>query len=100
MRLERNLAGFSAAGAHGVVHLAGAAGGFFACVTAGFAALRFVGEPFFGVEFLLARRKGEFLSAILADEGFVVVHKDLLIKKYAGTLPRSTYYNTINAFRQ
>ena len=74
--LEGNLAGLSAACADRIIHLTVAAAGraLLAGRTAGFAALRFVGEPFFRVEFLLAGGEGEALSAIFADDGFVAEH--------------------------
>jgi hypothetical protein len=74
--LKRNLAGLSALCAYRVEHLASAsARTAFARVAANLAALRLVGEAFFGVELLFTGRKREFLSAILADEGLVVVHE-------------------------
>ena len=77
-RFERNLAGRAARCADSVIHLAGAAGAAgvaLPSVTAGLAALRFVRKTFFGEKLLLAGSKSEFLSAILADEGLVVVHE-------------------------
>ena len=74
--LERNLAGLSALGADRVVHLAGAVVTVvLPCHPAGLAALGFVGEAFLGVKLLLAGCKREFLSAILADDGFVAKHE-------------------------
>ena len=77
--LEGYLAGLAALGADGVKHLtisaAVAAAAALAGLSAVFAALRFVGESLFGVELLLAGSKGELLSAVLADDGFVAVHE-------------------------
>ena len=84
--LERNLTGLPAICAYRIVHLArcsvtvsaiaGTATPWCALTsdTAGFAALRFVRKAFFGEKFLLVGSKGEFLSAIFADDGLVVVH--------------------------
>ena len=83
--LERNLTGFSALCANRIVHLAGCivavsaiAGTASGCAltsdAAGFATLRFVRKTFFGEKLLLVGSKGEFLSAIFADDGLVVVH--------------------------
>ena len=83
--LERNLAGSAAFRANCVIHLArcvvavsAIAGTASGCAltsdTAGFAALRFVRKAFFGEKLLLVGSKGEFLSAIFADDGLVVVH--------------------------
>lgn len=77
-RLEGNPAGFSALGADRLKHLAlgiSAARISFSGIAAGFAALRLVGESFFGVEFLLAGSELEFVSAVFANECFVVVHE-------------------------
>lgn len=78
-RLKRDLAGLSAFRTHRVVHLAGsggvAAGASLTGGTAGFAALRFIREAFFCIKFLLTGSEDEFLSAFLADQGFVVVHE-------------------------
>jgi len=78
VRLEGNLAGLTALSTNSIEHLTGAAvptGIAFTGITAVFAALRFVRKTFFRVKCLLAGSKSEFLSAILADQGFVVVHE-------------------------
>jgi len=83
--LERNLAGSPARCANRIVHLAGgvvtvtaiagtAIGVTLASNPAGFAALRLICKAFFGEKLLLVGSKGEFLSAIFADDGLVVVH--------------------------
>ena len=76
--LEGNLAGFAAACADRVIHLtvAAAAAGraLLAGRTAILAALGFIGETLFRVEFLLAGGEGEALSAIFADDGLVAEH--------------------------
>ena len=93
--LEGNLAGLAAFRANCVIHLArrsvtvaAIAGTASGCAltsdTAGFAALRFVRKAFFGEKFLLVGSKGEFLSAIFADDGLVVVHLLPHIKYCAG----------------
>jgi hypothetical protein len=77
-RFKGNLAGTSAICADGVKHhslLAPAGGILLARSTAIFAALRFVGKPFFREEFLLAGGEGEVLSAIFADDVFVAKHE-------------------------
>jgi hypothetical protein len=76
--LERNLAGFAAACAGCVIHLAVAVTtgrALLASRTARFAALGFIGETLFRVEFLLAGGEGEAGSAIFADDGFVAEHE-------------------------
>ena len=85
-RLERYLASFSALRANRIVHLAGGvvtvaaiagttvSGSAFTGDPAGLAALRLVRKTFFGEKFLLVGSKGEFLSAIFADDGLVAVH--------------------------
>ena len=84
-RLERYLAGPPAFCTYCVIHLTrcvvavsavtGTASGVaFTSNTAGFATLWFVRKAFFGEKFLLVGSKGEFLSAIFADDGLVVVH--------------------------
>ena len=75
-RLERNLAGASAISADCVKHhaLFAATGALLARGAAIFAALRFVGEPFFREELLLAGGEGEVLPAIFADDDFVAKH--------------------------
>ena len=83
--LERNLTGFPAICAYRIIHLArcsvavsAIAGTASGCAltsdAAGFATLRFIRETLFGEKFLLVGSKGEFLSAIFADDGLVVVH--------------------------
>ncbi|HWP22017.1 MAG TPA: hypothetical protein VN417_04660 [Candidatus Cryosericum sp.] len=83
--LERNLTGLPALCANRIVHLTGcivtvaAIAGTAIGVTltsnpAGLAALRFIRKAFFGEKFLLVGSKGEFLSAIFADDGLVAVH--------------------------
>jgi hypothetical protein len=83
--LERNLTGLPAICAYRIVHLTGcivtvaAIAGTAIGVTltsnpAGLATLRFIRKAFFGEKFLLVGSKGEFLSAIFADDGLVVVH--------------------------
>ena len=84
--LERNLTGFSTLCANRIVHLAGGvvtvatiagttvSGSAFTGDPAGLAALRLVRKTFFGEKFLLVGSKGEFLSAIFADDGLVAVH--------------------------
>ena len=97
-RLERNLTVFPALGANCVVHLArrsiaGTASGVaLASDTAGFATLRLVREALFGEKFLLVGSKGEFLSAIFADDSFVAVHqipqiKYCMARKYTTQMP-------------
>ena len=74
---KRNLAGTSAICADSVKHhslFASAGRILLARGAAILAALRFVGEPFFCKEFLLAGGEGEVLSAIFADDGFVAEH--------------------------
>ena len=76
MRLEGNLTRSTALGANGVIHLtraAFAAVGLAVC-KASLASLGLVGEALFCEKLLLAGSKGEFLSAILADQYFVAVH--------------------------
>jgi len=75
--LEGNLAGFAAACANCIVHLTVAAAtgrALLAGGTAILAALGFIRETLFRVEFLLAGGEGEALSAIFADDGFVAEH--------------------------
>ncbi len=52
-----------------------AATGVLACITASLAALRFVYETFFSIEFLFACCEYEFCAAFLAFECFVFVHE-------------------------
>ena len=76
MGLKGNLAGVAALGADGIKHLAGACS-IVACAltvgTACLASLGLIGEALLCVKFLLAGSKGEFLSAIFADQYFVAV---------------------------
>ena len=76
--LERNFAGTAAGSADSVKHLALAAlavvGSTFAGIAAGFAALRLIGEALFSKKLLLVGGEGEFLSAIFADDRFVLEH--------------------------
>ena len=93
--LEGNLTGLSALCAYRIVHLTGgtvteaavagtAAGVVFTSDAAGFAALWFVRKTFFGEKLLFVGSKGEFCSAIFADDGLVVVHLIPHIKYCAG----------------
>ena len=94
--LEGNLTGLSTLCANRIVHLARCSVAVSAIAgtatpwctltsdTAGFAALRFVREAFFSEKLLLVGSKGEFLSAIFADDGLVVVHLLPHIKYCAG----------------
>ena len=52
-----------------------AATGVLACITASLAALRFVYETFFSIEFLFACCEYDFCAAFLAFECFVFVHE-------------------------
>ena len=90
--LERHLARFTTVCTNCVIHLArcvvavsAIAGTASGCAltsdTAGFAALRLVRKAFFGEKLLLVGSKGEFLSAIFADDGLVAVHQ-IPRKKY------------------
>jgi hypothetical protein len=83
--LEWDLAGLPARCAYRIVHLAGcivtvaaiagtAIGVTLTCNPAGFATLRFIRKAFLGEKLLFVGSKGEFLSAIFADDGLVVVH--------------------------
>jgi hypothetical protein len=76
--LEGNLARFAAFRADGVIHLTlavSAAGVLLAGIPACLAALGFIGEAFFSVEFLFAGGESEFLTAVFADESFVLIHE-------------------------
>ena len=79
--LERNLAGLAAFRADRVVHpalaveAAAVVARMLLCISASLAALRLIGESFFGVELLLVGSEDELLSAVLADDGFVAVHE-------------------------
>jgi hypothetical protein len=83
--LEWNLTGLPTLCANRIVHLAGgivtvsavagtAIGVSFTSNPAGFATLRFIRKAFLGEKLLFGGSKGEFLSAIFADDGLVVVH--------------------------
>ena len=76
--LEGNLAGLTAFCAYCIKHLTSAAVAARAValtsVPAGLAALRLIGEALFCKKLLLAGGESEFLSAILADDGFVLEH--------------------------
>jgi len=76
--LEGNLAGSSALSADSVEHFAGCslrtAARSLTGIAAGLAALRFIGETFFGVESLLISSEYELGTAIFASDNFVVVH--------------------------
>lgn len=83
MGFKGNLTGLPAGSAYSVEHFTGAvvaAGGVFPRHTAFLTALRFVRKTFFSVKLLLAGSKSEFLSAFLADQGFVLVHEIPLSK--------------------
>ncbi len=76
--LEGYAATLAALGTHGVKHrtlTAAAARVTLAGIAAGFTTLGFIGKAFFCEKFLLAGSKGEFLAAILADDGFVLKHE-------------------------
>jgi len=77
-RFKRDLAGVAALCTNCSVHLTGvaiAAGVVaFACIATGFAALGFIGKALFCKKLLLAGGESELLSAIFADDGFVVKH--------------------------
>lgn len=77
MRLERNLAGISALGASSVIHLTCTALATLglAVLTASLASLGLIGKALLDIKFLLTCSKGEFLSAIFADQSFVAVHR-------------------------
>ena len=75
--LERNLGLTSAAITDHSEHLPGSASVAvlgFAGVTAGFAPTGFILEALFGVEFLFAGRKNEFVATVTAGQCFVFVH--------------------------
>lgn len=75
-RLEGNLAGLAALSTHSVEHRTTVAltAVCLPCSPAVPASLRLVLEALLGVKLLLARRKNEFPSAILADQSLVSVH--------------------------
>jgi hypothetical protein len=76
--LERNLAGFSALGTNCIIHLTSTTISArvvpLACITAGLTTLRLVGETLFSEKLLFVGGESEFLSAIFADDGFVLKH--------------------------
>lgn len=72
--LKRHFAGLPAGSANGVEHLTLRTPRVFAGVTARFASLGLVHEPFFFVEILFACSKHEFLPAVLTDQCFVLMH--------------------------
>jgi hypothetical protein len=75
--LERNLAGSAAVCADCIVHLTlttAVAGVLLACVTACLAALGFVLETAFRIKFLFTGSENEFLTAVSANESFVLIH--------------------------
>jgi hypothetical protein len=74
--LERDLGGRPALCADRIEHLAVVAACGLAAGAAIFAADRLVLEPFLRVKLLLAGRKDEFLTAILAYQCFVLEHLD------------------------
>ena len=74
--LERDLGGRPALRADRIEHLAVVAACGLAAGAAVFAADRLVLEPFLRVKLLLAGRKDEFLTAILAYQCFVLEHLD------------------------
>ena len=74
--LERDLGGCPALRADRIEHFAIVATRGFTAGTAVFAADRLVLEPFLRVKLLLAGRKDEFLTAILAYQCFVLEHLD------------------------
>ena len=106
--LEGNLAGFAAFRANCVIHLARcvvavsaiagtASGCALASDAAGFATLRFIRETLFGEKLLLVGSKGEFLSAIFADDGLVAVHqipqiKYCMVRKYTTQVPLYCFF--------
>ena len=75
---ERNLAGIAALCANCTVHLTGAAIATrvvaFACIATGLATLGFIRKALLCKKLLLAGGESELLSAIFADDGFVVKH--------------------------
>ncbi len=92
VRFERNLTRLSALCADRIVHLACTVITVaLTCVTACFATLRLVCKSLFSIKFLLAGSKSEFLSAIFADEGLVVVH-NIPLKNTCGKL--YTFHST------
>jgi hypothetical protein len=74
--LERDFCWRPAFRADSIKHFALVATRGFAAGTAVFAADRLVLEPFLRVKLLLAGRKDEFLTAILAHQCFVLEHLD------------------------
>ena len=76
--LERNFAGSSTLSTDCIIHLtvsAVAAGVLLPGITAGLAALRLIGETLLSEEFLLLRGENEFLTAVFANDCFVLIHE-------------------------
>lgn len=106
--LERHLARFTTVCTNCVIHLtrcvvavAAIAGTASGCAltsdAARFATLRFVRKTFFGEKLLLVGSKGEFLSAIFADDGLVAVHlipqiKYCMVRKYTTQVPLYCFF--------
>lgn len=80
-RFERNNSFFAAACAYCREHLP-VSGSVLLCISALLAALGFVCETFFCIEFLLTGGEDEFFSAVLAYKRFVCVHTIYLAIKY------------------
>ena len=72
-RLERNLARNPAGSADSVKHLTRPSAAVFTGITAGFASLRLVCEPFFREKLLLICCEGELLIAVSAYDCFVLI---------------------------
>ena len=86
--LERNLAVVSAACTNCIIHLAlclAFASLCLALVAASLATEGLVLKSLLGIKFLLSGSKSEFLSAIFADQCFVVIHDIPLFSR--GSLP-------------
>ena len=82
-RLEGNLGLLAAVSADRGEHLAlrtGIAVGGAERGTALRAAARLVLEALLGIELLLGSREDEFLAAVAANEGFVLIHNRILLK--------------------
>jgi hypothetical protein len=77
--LEGNLSFAAAFSANCGEHFSGSLGSLFSCVSASLAALGFVLEAAFSVEFLFACGKNEFVAAIFAGESLVFVHLVVLL---------------------
>ena len=87
-RLKRNLTRISAACANCIIHLALGSTLASLCLTlvaASFATKGLVLKTLLGIKFLLSGSKSEFLSAIFADQCFVVIHVIPLFS--CGSLP-------------